>query len=69
MKKLSRVHRAAAAHWVGDGFPVRSMISYNTQGAEISPFLLLDHAGPAEFPPADAAARGGAGIRIAASRR
>jgi quercetin 2,3-dioxygenase len=52
MKKLSRVHRAAEAHWVGDGFPVRSMMSYNTQGAEISPFLLLDHAGPAEFPPA-----------------
>ena len=52
MKKLSRVHRPAEAHWVGDGFPVRSMMSYNTQGAEISPFLLLDHAGPAEFPPA-----------------
>ena len=52
MKKLSRVHRAAEAHCVGDGFPVRSMMSYNTEGAEISPFLLLDHAGPAEFPPA-----------------
>ncbi len=52
MKKLSRVHRAGEGHWVGDGFPVRSMMSYNTEGAEISPFLLLDHAGPAEFPPA-----------------
>jgi redox-sensitive bicupin YhaK (pirin superfamily) len=51
MKKLSRVYRAAGAHWVGDGFPVRTMMSYNTQGADISPFLLLDHAGPAEFPP------------------
>jgi len=52
MKKLSSVHRAGEAHWVGDGFPVRSMMSYNAQGAEISPFLLLDYAGPADFPPA-----------------
>ncbi|MGH6929506.1 MAG: pirin family protein [Dongiaceae bacterium] len=51
MKNLSRVYRAAGAHWVGDGFPVRTMMSYNTHGADISPFLLLDYAGPAEFPP------------------
>lgn len=41
----------APAHWVGDGFPVRSLISYHEHGAAISPFLLLDHAGPYEFPP------------------
>lgn len=29
------------------------MISYHTQGEEISPFLLLDYAGPAEFEPSD----------------
>ena len=51
MKKLSRVYRATAPHWVGDGFPVRTMMSYNTHGADISPFLLLDYAGPADFPP------------------
>ena len=51
MKKLSRVDRAADTHWVGDGFPVRTMFSYNTHGAAISPFLLLDYAGPADFPP------------------
>ena len=39
-------------HWVGDGFPVRSLFSYNTLGAHISPFLLLDYAGPHEFAPA-----------------
>ena len=39
-------------HWVGDGFPVRSLFSYQTSGAEISPFLLLDYAGPHEFAPA-----------------
>lgn len=38
-------------HWVGDGFPVRSLFSYNTLGARISPFLLLDFAGPHYFEP------------------
>lgn len=51
VKKLSKIGRADGAHWVGDGFPVRTMFSYNTHGADISPFLLLDYAGPAEFPP------------------
>jgi hypothetical protein len=52
MKKLARVYRTADSHWVGNGFPVRSVFSYNRRGADISPFLLLDYAGPAEFPPA-----------------
>jgi redox-sensitive bicupin YhaK (pirin superfamily) len=38
-------------HWVGDGFPVRSLFSSNTLGAHISPFLLLDYAGPHVFEP------------------
>jgi redox-sensitive bicupin YhaK (pirin superfamily) len=38
-------------HWVGDGFPVRSLFSYNDLGAHISPFLLLDYAGPHAFDP------------------
>jgi redox-sensitive bicupin YhaK (pirin superfamily) len=38
-------------HWVGDGFPVRSLFSYNMLGAHISPFLLLDYAGPHNFEP------------------
>ncbi|MPT47418.1 MAG: pirin family protein [Sphingobium sp.] len=38
-------------HWVGDGFPVRSLFSYHTLGAHISPFLLLDYAGPYDFAP------------------
>lgn len=38
-------------HWVGDGFPVRSLFSYSTLGAHISPFLLLDYAGPHNFEP------------------
>jgi redox-sensitive bicupin YhaK (pirin superfamily) len=39
-------------HWVGDGFPVRSLFSYHDFGSEISPFLLLDYGGPHEFAPA-----------------
>lgn len=38
-------------HWVGDGFPVRSLFSYNDLGQHVSPFLLLDYAGPHEFAP------------------
>lgn len=52
MKPLHRIARAEHSHWVGDGFPVRTLFSYNTQDADVSPFLLLDYAGPAEFAPA-----------------
>ena len=40
-------------HWVGDGFPVRSLFSYSSHGARVSPFLLLDYAGPHYFEPAE----------------
>jgi quercetin 2,3-dioxygenase len=40
-------------HWVGDGFPVRSLFSYNQHGQAISPFLLLDYAGPRNFDPSE----------------
>jgi len=53
MKRVVAVHPSPQGHWVGDGFPVRSLFSYHAQGADFSPFLLLDHAGPAEFPPAE----------------
>jgi len=51
VKKLSFIQRNNQRHWVGDGFPVRSIFSYNDRAAEFSPFLLLDYAGPATFPP------------------
>ena len=51
MKKILALHDAPGMHWVGDGFPVRSLFSYNAFGAEISPFLLLDYAGPVVFKP------------------
>lgn len=52
-KKITRVHRATGGHWVGDGFPVSTMFSYHNGQEDISPFLLLDYAGPADFAPAD----------------
>ncbi|HEY0801278.1 MAG TPA: pirin family protein [Steroidobacteraceae bacterium] len=52
MKKVIGVYSAPRQHWVGDGFPVRSLFSYHTHGKTLSPFLLLDRAGPADFSPA-----------------
>jgi quercetin 2,3-dioxygenase len=53
MKKVALVHRNNQRHWVGDGFPVRTMFSYGDLARELSPFLLLDYAGPYRFPPAE----------------
>ncbi|MDQ0140148.1 pirin family protein [Cupriavidus necator] len=52
MKRILGVYSAPRQHWVGDGFPVRSMFSYASHGKQLSPFLLLDYAGPADFTPA-----------------
>lgn len=51
MKKLLGIYSAPQQHWVGDGFPVRSLFSYNSHGEHLSPFLLLDYAGPRRFEP------------------
>ena len=53
MKKVTGVQSAPGQHWVGDGFPVRSLFSYQTHGNEMSPFLLLDYAGPRDFAAAE----------------
>ena len=53
MKKVIGIYSAPRQHWVGDGFPVRSLFSYHSHGKALSPFLLLDRAGPAEFEPGD----------------
>ncbi len=41
MKKILAIDTAPHPHWVGDGFPVRSMFNYASHAA-LSPFLLLD---------------------------
>ncbi len=55
MKTVLGLHSAPQQHWVGDGFPVRSLFSYDTHGVRLSPFLLLDYAGPAQFAPSERA--------------
>jgi len=52
------IHAPAGGHWVGDGFPVRSLFSYHGDTKAISPFLLLDYAGPHVFGPNPGAPRG-----------
>ena len=51
MKNVLRIHQSSGMHWVGNGFPVRSVFDYNGLGPELSPFLLLDYAAPYTFPP------------------
>ncbi|PSN16225.1 quercetin 2,3-dioxygenase [filamentous cyanobacterium CCT1] len=53
-KALLSIQRTEGRHWVGDGFPVRTLMAYNSLGQTISPFLLLDYAGPAQFSPTTA---------------
>lgn len=53
MKKLIHLQKSLGRHWVGDGFPVRTIFTYNDLAHQISPFLLMDYAGPAEFKPSE----------------
>jgi quercetin 2,3-dioxygenase len=53
VKNVLSIHRGGEAHWVGDGFPVHTVFHYQELGSELTPFLLLDHAGPADFAPTD----------------
>lgn len=61
MKKVLFTRKTKQGHWVGDGFPVRTIFSYNDIAKDISPFLLMDYAGPMDFPPNEKAARKGVG--------
>jgi redox-sensitive bicupin YhaK (pirin superfamily) len=58
-KTLVSVRRNNHGHWVGDGFPVRTLFNYTERGDALSPFLMLDYAGPVEF--AATSARRGVG--------
>jgi redox-sensitive bicupin YhaK (pirin superfamily) len=53
VKKLQHIQRSTERHWVGDGFPVRTLFGYSNLGPTISPFLLFDYAGPMEFTPTE----------------
>lgn len=51
MKQVSGIYGTSGQHWVGDGFPVRTLFSNASLGQHISPFLMLDYAGPTQFAP------------------
>ncbi|QCP53069.1 pirin family protein [Trinickia violacea] len=51
MKKILGTYSNPNTHWVGDGFPVRTLFSHQTMGRHLSPFLMLDYAGPKTFAP------------------
>jgi len=51
MTTKTKVHKGGGFHWVGNGFPVRSIFSYSEKEIDVSPFLLLDYAAPFAFSP------------------
>lgn len=52
MRQIISTTKAPSAHWVGDGFPVRSLFSHMGGEGNHDPFLMLDYAGPQHFEPA-----------------
>ena len=52
MRPILGINSPGPFHWVGDGFPVKTIFSYDRLGQQLSPFLLLDHAEPRHFEPA-----------------
>lgn len=54
-KTIIRIDNAPPRHWVGDGFHVHSMFSYNTDADLYSPFLMLDYGAPYHCEPRDVA--------------
>jgi len=50
-KQVQGVFENSPRHWVGDGFHVRSVLSQEEMDGRLSPFLLLDYAGPTQFQP------------------
>ncbi|MGH8614406.1 MAG: hypothetical protein ACREYF_20870, partial [Gammaproteobacteria bacterium] len=51
VKQLLHVYQSGSTHWVGYGFHVRNLFPGNNLAQRISPFLLLDYAGPTRFSP------------------
>jgi redox-sensitive bicupin YhaK (pirin superfamily) len=48
-KKITATRKSNGGHWVGNGFPVRNIFDYGPGAEALSPFLLMDYAGPVEF--------------------
>ncbi len=52
-KDILGVYQPGSAHMVGDGFPVRNLFPSNDLDRDVSPFLMLDYAGPRYFAPTE----------------
>ncbi|BCA55246.1 putative Quercetin 2,3-dioxygenase [Nitrospira sp. KM1] len=52
-KSVHGVYQPGSSHMVGDGFPVRNLFPSNDLDRQLSPFLMLDYAGPHYFSPTD----------------
>lgn len=52
-KEILGVYQPGSTHMVGDGFPVRNLFPSNDLDREVSPFLMLDYAGPQYFTPTE----------------
>ena len=48
-----KVYRPGSRHVVGDGFHVRNLFPSNDLDRELSPFIMLDYAGPTFYPATD----------------
>ena len=53
VKEVTGIYQPGSAHMIGDGFPVRNLFPSNDLDREVSPFLLLDYAGPQDFTATD----------------
>jgi quercetin 2,3-dioxygenase len=52
-KGIVGIYQPGSQHMVGDGFPVRNLFPSNDLDRKVSPFLMLDYAGPQYFEPTD----------------
>jgi len=52
-KKVATILPSPPTHWVGDGFPVSTVISPRAAEGGLSPYVMFDYAGPARFEPSD----------------
>ncbi|MBM4134289.1 MAG: pirin family protein [Nitrospira sp.] len=48
-----RIYSPGSTHVVGDGFHVRNLFPSHDLDRDVSPFLMLDYAGPTHYPPTD----------------
>lgn len=51
IRQIDSIYTAPNSHWVGNGFPVSTVFSYQENSEKHSPFLLMDYAEPTLFKP------------------